>query len=421
VVGLVPPAGFAGAADPATWRRALSAQYRRSGRLPGWRTTKIALATVAAYVVAVLLLGEPQPVLAALTALLVVQVTLYETVRHGWQRIGSVVVGVLIAVMLSSMFGLTWWSLGVTVLAALIVGQTLRLGDHVLEVPISAMLVLAVGSHTQAGVGRVYETLVGAAVGVAISLLVPAVYVQPAGDAIGELAEQIGQLLHSVAADIEEGWTHERVLAGLQRARGMEEAVGHARRALIQAEDSLRLNPRRRAANVPKRLRSGLTALEYAMIHVRVSCRCMADRVEGVPAQDLPTWEVRRPLAQLLDAAGDAVKAFGGLVASDVAGPAGDDGELRRAVRRARALRDVASSAMLVDARKEPEIWRVHGAVLGHLDGLLDDIDPEAEAAAHAINRIPPSAFAVALLPRLSPSGLRRRSGAARAVPRRAR
>jgi hypothetical protein len=140
-----------------------------------------------------------------------------------------------------------------------------------------------------------------------------------------------------------------------------------------------------------------------------------------VPAQDLPTWEVRRPLAQLLDAAGDAVKAFGGLVASDVAGPAGDDGELRRAVRRARALRDVASSAMLVDARKEPEIWRVHGAVLGHLDGLLDDIDPEAEAAAHAINRIPPSAFAVALLPRLSPSGLRRRSGAARAVPRRAR
>jgi hypothetical protein len=377
------------------------------------------VATVAAFVVAHVLLGEPRPMLAALTALLVVQLTLYQTVRHGWQRIGSVVAGVLIAGLLSSVFGLTWWSLGVTVLAALIVGQGLRLGDHALEVPISAMLVLAVGSHAQAGVGRVYETLIGAAVGVCVSLLVPAVYVQPAGDAIGELAEEVSELLRSVAVDIEQGWTHERAMESLRRARGLEDTVSDARRALTEAEDSLRLNPRRRAAHVPKALRSGLTALEYSTIHLRVTCRCMADRVEGVPAADLPGSEVRRPLAQLFDASGDAVKAFGELVASDVAGPAGDDGGLRRAVRRARTFQDVAGTAMLVDAQKEPEIWRTHGAVLGHVDRLLDEIDPDAEAAAHALNRLTPAASAVALLPRLSSAGLRRRYGTARAVPRR--
>jgi hypothetical protein len=394
--------------DAARWSRETWVRARRSGRLPGWGTAKIAVATAAAYAVANLLLGEPRPVLAALTALLVVQLTLYQTVRNGWQRIGSVVVGVLLAGLLSSVFGLTWWSLGVTVLAALIVGKRLRLGDHALEVPISAMLVLAVGSHTQAGLGRVYETLIGAAVGVCVSLLVPPVYVQPAGDAIGELAEEIGQLLHSVAADIAQGWTHERALDSLRRARGLEGAVGDARRALAEAEDSLRLNPRRRAAHVPETLRSGLTALEYSLIHVRVTCRCMADRVYGVPGVNLPGPEVRRPLADLLHSAGDAVKAFGDLVASDVAGPARDDAGLRRAVLRARALRDAASTAMLVDAREEPAIWRVHGAVLGHLDRLLDEIDPDADAAAHAINRLVPAASATALLPKLSTAGRRR-------------
>ncbi|MGC9667795.1 FUSC family protein [Planosporangium sp. 12N6] len=401
------------------WGRELWSRARRSGRLPGAKTTKIAIATVAAFVVAHVLLGTARPMLAALTALLVVQLTLYQTVRHGWQRIGSVVAGVLLAGLLSSVFGLTWWSLGVTVLAALVVGQALRLGDHVLEVPISAMLVLAVGSHAQAGLGRVYETLIGAAVGVCVSLLVPAVYVQPAANAIGDLAEEIGGLLHEVATDVERGWSHEHALAALRRARGLEDVVGHARRALSEAEDSLRLNPRRRAAHVPGTLRSGLTALEYSTIHLRVSCRCMTDRVEGVPAAELPGPQLRRPLAHLLDATGDAVRAFGELVASDVAAPAGDDGDLRRAVRCARDLRDVASAAMLVDAGKEPEIWRIHGAVLGHLDRLLDEIDPDAETAAHALNRDAPTPSPVALLPRLSAPVLRRRSSTARAVLRR--
>ncbi|GII25414.1 FUSC family protein [Planosporangium mesophilum] len=379
------------------------------------------MATVVAFVVAHVLLGEPRPLLAALTALLVVQFTLYQTVRHSWQRIGSVVAGVLLAGLLSSVFGLTWWSLGVTVLAALIVGQGLRLGDHALEVPISAMLVLAVGSHTSAGLGRVYETLIGAAVGVCISLLAPPVYVQPAADAIGDLAEQIGRLLKTVAADVEQGWSHERALDSLRRARGLEDTVDGARRALAEAEDSLRLNPRRRVAHVPRTLRSRLTALEYSTIHVRVSCRCMTDRVEGVPAAELPGAEVRQPLADLLDASGDAVKAFGELVGSDVAGPAGDDSRLRRAVRRARELRDAASSAMLVDAQREPEIWRVHGAVVGHLDRLLDEIDPDAEVVAHGLNRHTPATSAVTLFPRLSSASLRRRRpGTARAVPRRA-
>src|ERR1039458_2399210 len=83
-----------------------SALFRR-GRTPGLRTAKTTLAAVLSFVVAQGLLTSPAPVLAPLTALLVVQLTMYETVASGLQRVASVVAGVLIAVGVASWVGLT--------------------------------------------------------------------------------------------------------------------------------------------------------------------------------------------------------------------------------------------------------------------------------------------------------------------------
>ncbi len=57
----------------------------------------------------------------------------------------AVVAGVLLAIVLSAFVGFTWWSLGLTIAVGLAVGYALRLGDP-LEVPISAMLILSVGT-----------------------------------------------------------------------------------------------------------------------------------------------------------------------------------------------------------------------------------------------------------------------------------
>jgi len=110
----------------------------RRGRRPGLRTAKTTLAAVLSFVVAQRLGTSPQPVLAPLTALLVVQLTMYETVASGLQRVASVVAGVLIAVGVATYVGLTWWSLGAVVAASLVIGRLLRLGPQLLEVPISA-------------------------------------------------------------------------------------------------------------------------------------------------------------------------------------------------------------------------------------------------------------------------------------------
>jgi hypothetical protein len=376
-------AGIAGSRMRGAW--AQGPWRRRSPRLP---TLKSTVGAVLAYVAAGPLPGEA-PVLAPLTALLVIQSTLYETLTSGVQRVGSVVAGVLVAVGLSTVFGLTWWSLGLVVLAALLIGQRLRLGSQLMEVPISAMLVLAVGVHPEAAaLSRVYETLVGAAVGVGVKMLTPPLYVHSAGDAVGELADQIGRLVREIGDELRQGWTHERAEHWLIRARDLPGPVQNAREALAVAEDSLRLNPRRhRAAHVPERLRSGLTALEFAAVHVRVICRSLSDRVAGLPPEELPTVPVRWSLARVFDAAGDVLTEFGKLVASDVTGPPRDRGGLRDALGRAQVDWEAASKMLLVDARSEPGIWQVHGALLAHIDRLFDDLDPDTGRAAAAVGR----------------------------------
>src|SRR4029453_10218968 len=152
-------------------RHPRAAVLARWGRVPGLRTAKATLAAVLSYAAADMLNTSAAPILAPLTALLVVQLTVYETVAQVIQRIFSVLAGVLVAVGIATFVGLSWWSLGAVVAVSLVVGQLLRLGPHTVEVPISAMLVLAVGGAGAEGAaaGRGYETLVGAAIGLAVN------------------------------------------------------------------------------------------------------------------------------------------------------------------------------------------------------------------------------------------------------------
>src|SRR6476659_11495436 len=93
------------------YRRALS-RIQQRGTNALLRALRLTGAAVAAYIVAGLLLQDTVPVIAALTALLVVEVTLFDIVTSGVQRVVSVITGVLLAVGFSSLVGISWWSLG---------------------------------------------------------------------------------------------------------------------------------------------------------------------------------------------------------------------------------------------------------------------------------------------------------------------
>ena len=371
-----------------TTARTLRARYRAGADPPGWRTIKTTLAAVLAYLLALWLLGsQPPPLLAPLTALLVAQLTIFETVKSSVERVGSVVAGVLVAVLLSKVFGLTWWSLGITILAALVIGLLLRLGEHTLEVPISAMLVLAVAGT--AALDRVAETLIGAATGVVVSFLLrPPMYVQSAGDAIGRLAADMAELLSSMGAELTEGWSGEQARAWEGRARELDRPLHAARVALARGEESLRLNPRqRRVREGASSLRAALAALEHSAVQVRGVTLDLADLAEAVESSGQAEPELLVALGALLVELGGGVAAFGQLVAPEVAGPPREAVPLHIALEIARTHRDVLAELMLVDARTDPELWHIQGSLLANVDRLVREIDPERGPDARRVRR----------------------------------
>src|SRR5260370_18178419 len=130
----------------------------------------------------------------------VAQVTLYQTVRSAVRGVVAVVTGVLLAVALAAWVGFTWWSLGLTIVLALAAGYALHLGDTVLEVPISAMLILSVGTTTAAATGRIIETLVGAGAGLLAGLFFARPRGQPAAEAFDDPCGKMADLLTQMAA-----------------------------------------------------------------------------------------------------------------------------------------------------------------------------------------------------------------------------
>jgi hypothetical protein len=65
---------------------------------------------------------------------------------------------------------------------------------------------------------------------------------------------------------------------------------------------------------------------------------------------------------------------------------------------------------------RQPDLWRINGALLAFIDRLLSEIDPDATNAAQAIRRRPPPASAGATLSRLMVSAFDRWVGRRRPV-----
>ncbi len=368
-------------------------RVRRRGKAAMFRALRLSVAAAASYEVAHLLSPNTVPILAPLTALLVVQVTLTGTVYSGFERVISVVAGVLLAVIFSAVVGLTWWSLAILVAISIAIGQLLRLGPNLIEVPISAMLVLAVGGGGagEAAAGRIYETVIGAITGVAINVIFPpAVRQLDAGARVEQFAARIADLLQAASGDLASGPVSGQVQSWLEEARRLSRHVPGIDQEITSSEQSRQLNVR--ALGTPDAgasLRDGLDALEHSLVAIRSLFRSVVDGVAagsvakaadepGAEPEDDYAEDVRQAFALLIADLAASVRSYGTMLGAQ----AEYDAELESS-RVAQTLADLreararVTEMLLLGPREDPQYWELNVALLATVERVLRELDIE--------------------------------------------
>ncbi|MGH3333516.1 MAG: FUSC family protein, partial [Nocardioidaceae bacterium] len=282
---------------------------------------------------------------------------------------------------------LEWWSLGLLILISITIGQALRLRSNLIEVAISGMLVLGVGSlgAESAAWQRIAETLVGAAVGIAANLLFPPkVASADAGQAIDGLADSVSELLNRASDELTELVADGRDVAPTARtwlgeARRINHDIPQVGAALLHAEQGRRFNVRAVGTpNVGPGLRQGLEALEHSAVAIRGMFRALVDGTQDATwLDDESAEDVFLGLAQTFREMAAAVDAFGHLV-RDEADPA-----KRLSSADVQALREPLEGLEEARARLDDllmagtasELLELHAAVLSTVKRLLREMD----------------------------------------------
>ena len=172
---------------------------------------KSALAAGLAWSIAGLVTDAPDPVLAPLTALVVVQVSVWSSVRTGdpAQRRGCA--------RRPPRLGHRGRPRVERVHGALLVAASLGVAELVLrlptsaarQVPISGLVVLTAASVSPESSAwrRAVDTIIGAAVGIVVSLLLPASRLVDARQTLERLGTSLGDVLETMGSGLQQPWS----------------------------------------------------------------------------------------------------------------------------------------------------------------------------------------------------------------------
>ena len=411
------PLGEEGRDPLAAWRRR-ALRFVWPERPARWRdvpgavqpalllVARLTVAAVVAYLFTLVLTDGAVDLTGALTALLVVQASAVSTLKMGVVRVGAVLSGVLVAILLSTWIGLTWWSLGLAVASTLLLANILRLGDQALEAPISAMLILGVTNPDVAAETRVLTTLIGAGVGVAFALIFPpALPTRSAGQSILVVTDAAAAPLEAAGEALAKGpVTRAQVESWLDRVHQAERRVVESRASLVSLKDSRRLNPRALGtADVEPVLGTGLDALEHCVRATRalfVVVRAELPEEEG--PDDPYGEELRAAFAVVLADVGDCIRAFGELVVAEAEGRTGDaERALAGSLEILLETKAILTELIMVNARENPSSWLLRGSILAAVEQVLDQLDLQDRARLHERWREEQTARPLAQLPPL--------------------
>jgi hypothetical protein len=208
------------------------------------------------------------------------------------------------------------------------------------------------------------------------------------------MAELLGEMAGGLAAEP----NPRRAAEWLDRTRALRGEIQRLDEALDQAEESVRLNPRRlRYPDPAAGLRDGVDTLERAATDLRVLARAVADSAR-LDSADSPVKdpETRARLAAVIAELAAGVDAYGQLIDADPepagsleprAGPIAEilEDHLDEAQRQQDRLADLLAA----DPAEHPDGWPLRGEILAHLDRLRTELEPRHPAPPGPARRPP--------------------------------
>jgi hypothetical protein len=350
----------------------------------GERVLKSALAVSLSWELASLIPNNPNPVLAAMTGMFSINLTIAGSVRDAVQRVFGVIWGVAVALGVNAVFGLHGWSLALVVVIAFAGGQRIGLGSSGLsQMAVSALLIVLGAVGTQAdNVAWLHfvNTIVGTVIGIALNAVIaPPNYLPEARTRVRSLGERIVAIHEDLAHMLSTGLTPEPARRCLERAREIAASVEDVHAAIVRGEESLQYHLFGSAERTKLAVyHRASKALEFAAVQTRVISRAIYETSLLADRGDRPSWidpgNLGRDLADVLSAVSVAIDHFVTLI--DAPRPSRDDEALTNEVFRSCERFNLTAQDHIADLL--PNGWTLLGEVIALSEQLVSDLSVAA-------------------------------------------
>jgi hypothetical protein len=371
---------------------------------------KAAIATVLAWQFAVRVLKSPVPFYAPMAALLVVDRTMVRSLSASAQRIAAVVLGLSVAWVVSTVFGVYWWTMFGVILVALVIGRWSRLGDHGIQVPAMVLLSLitAKGTNEEFTYLTIVETIAGGVIGVATNAIVFApLHLTKPRQRVAVLARQVRELLEEMAEGLRGDWDARAANRWYRRGSEIADKAPFVIDDIRTGRESMRFNLRDnlRPADVDwEGYEHTVTTLRRTLWQATGIARTLVDAADERGHQPTPSDSFLAEYADALAALAVAVSQFG---RHDDEATAAFDAGIAKAYEVLTTLREQVRTTPLED----PDEWPVYGSLISDSLRAIAELEAARESAV-----LPTDTGNLRLPPTSSPlwGRLRRQRGSSR-------
>ena len=368
------------------WRRMTSSISRGVGH-PGpdrdalLTILKSVIAATAAWLIANDLLGAPSATFAPFTALLMVQATISQSLDQSVRYAGAMVFGVVLAGLLTPVFGAAAYTFAGLILVALVFGRWRKLGQQGPQVGVAALFAYSTFSQSGSSSTSYLQlasiaglVVLGCGLGVITNLaIVPPMRYRSAEYGISSLSRSLCDLLTDVSEGLSGVPDRDQAEAWQHRADQFPDTVAQARSTVEHAAETMRFNPRRlllRGSSSFEGHRTILNALERATEQLRSATRGLTYAASSDHPHEQQHDEFLVGLADVLAATAETARILGQLHSAN-------DSERLRELDQAtdQARRSYSDLVDQVEGERldSPDQWPIYGALQTDAHRLVEE------------------------------------------------